>query len=106
MRWWESAWSSTAWDGTMPWLMFLPMLWPIAVIAAVIFVVLLLIRDRRTPARRRDPTGPTPFGILRERFARGEIDQSEYEERRRIISQGLGSRLRATALHRDHRMPR
>ena len=72
----------------MPWSMFLPMLWPIVVIGAIIVMVMLLIRDGRTQAGRRDPRGPTPFEILRERFARGEIDQAEYEERRRIISQG------------------
>ena len=88
MRWWESAWSGNAWDGAMPWLMFLPMLWPVVVTGAVIFVVILLIRDGRTPTRRRNPTIPAPFEILRERFARGEIDQPEYEERLRVISRG------------------
>jgi hypothetical protein len=48
----------------------------------------LLIRDRSKPAERRDPTGLRPFEILRERFARGEIDRAEYEEKRRVISQG------------------
>jgi putative membrane protein len=88
MRWWESAWSSNAWDGTMPWLMFLPMLWPIVVIGAIIFAAMLVIRDVRTTAGRRIPTAPTPVEILRERFARGEINQAEYEEKRRVISQG------------------
>ena len=72
----------------MPWLMFLPMLWPIVVIGAIIFVVMLLIRDGRAPAGRRGSTGLTPFDILRERFVRGEIDQAEFEEKRRVISQG------------------
>jgi putative membrane protein len=88
VRWRESAWNSNAWDGAMPWLMFLPMLWPILVIGAIILVVMFLIRDGRTPAGRRGPTGLKPFEILRERFARGEIDQAEYEEKRRVISQG------------------
>jgi putative membrane protein len=68
--------------------MFLPMLWPIVVIGAIVFVVMLLVRDGRTPAGRRDPTGLRPLEILRERFARGEIEQAEYEEKRRVISQG------------------
>ena len=88
MRWWESAWSGNAWDGAMPWLMFLPMLWPILVIGATVLLVVLVLRGARTPTGPRDPARLTPFQILRERFARGEIDQAEYEEKRRVISQG------------------
>jgi uncharacterized membrane protein len=29
----------------------------------------------------------TPLGIIKERFARGEIDQAEYEERRRVLNE-------------------
>ena len=88
MRWWESAWSSNAWDGTMAWPMLLSMLWPIVVIGTTVFLVMLVIRGARTPTGRRDPARLTPFEILRERFALGEIDQAEYEEKRRVISQG------------------
>ena len=84
MHSWGSAWSGTTWDA--PWLMFVPMLWPVLVIGAIILVVMLLLRDGRTQAGRRD-TGLMPFEILRERFARGEIDEAEYEERQRVISQ-------------------
>jgi putative membrane protein len=31
------------------------------------------------------PPGRTPLDILRERFARGEIDKQEFEERRRVL---------------------
>jgi putative membrane protein len=33
------------------------------------------------------PPGQTPLDILRERFARGEIDKDEFEERRRVLSE-------------------
>jgi putative membrane protein len=33
------------------------------------------------------PPGRTPLDILKERFARGEIDKDEYEERRRILGE-------------------
>ena len=68
--------------------MFLPMLWPILVIGATVLLVVLVLRGARTPTGPRDPARLTPFQILRERFARGEIDQAEYEEKRRVISQG------------------
>jgi len=86
MQWWNSAW-----DSVTPWPMFLPMLWPIVMIGGVIvLVILLLLRGGRieTPLPwRRDSSRQTPFEILSERFARGEIDRHEYEERKGLLSQ-------------------
>ena len=39
------------------------------------------------PAWRRDLSRQTSFDILRERFARGEIDRQEYEDRKGLLSQ-------------------
>jgi putative membrane protein len=36
----------------------------------------------------RDPRKVSAENVLRERFARGEIDAEEYEERRRILNGG------------------
>ena len=86
MRWWESNGAS---DGSTSWLMFLPMmLWPIIVIGGIVLVVMLLMRANRTetPPAWRDGYRHAPFDILRERFARGEIDRQEYEDRKALLS--------------------
>jgi len=52
--------------------------------------LILLMRGGRTetpPIWRRDASRQTPFEILGERFARGEIDRREYEERKGLLSQ-------------------
>ena len=85
MRWWES---SGAWDGTTSWLMFMPMmLWPVVVIGGIALLVVLLVRGGRSEQPwRRDQGRHTAFDILCERFARGEIDQREYEDRKAFLS--------------------
>lgn len=66
-------------------------LFMILVLAVVIAVVVLLVRGLGGPwqgaAPNHPPPGRTPLDILRERFARGEIDKSEYEERRRVLGE-------------------
>ena len=64
----------------------------IVVIAAVIVLIVLLVRwlGGVGPGAHRmvspPPHGTTPLQILEARFARGEIDKDEFEERRRILS--------------------
>jgi putative membrane protein len=65
------------------------------VVAFVIFVPLMRWLGMGPPwwhsGGYGQPFGPSPsrtaLDILNERFARGEIDQAEYEEKRRVISQ-------------------
>lgn len=89
--WWDCMqWWNVASDGTLSWAsMLLPMiLWPVVVIGGVVALVVMLIRSGRTlPTGRSDGRRQTPFEILSERFARGEIDRHEYEERRGLLSQ-------------------
>jgi putative membrane protein len=75
MQWWSNG--GSVWDAGTPWFMFLPMLWPILMLGGIIAVVLLILRAGRTeaPKRRHDAARRTPFDILKERFARGEIDR-------------------------------
>ena len=68
-------WSDWFGHGVMPWLFFGPVML-LLFIAAGVSIGYLVVRAVR-PSR--------PLDILRERFARGEIDQDEFEKRRRNI---------------------
>ena len=74
------------WDAG--WWMFLGPLWMIVVIAAIVAGVVLLVRwlgGAGPAAGHGHPPARTPLDILKERFARGEIDKDEFEERKRLL---------------------
>jgi putative membrane protein len=76
MMWW--------WDGPMPWMMF----WPIIMIGFMVVCVVVMMAMMRGGGMRMPPWRKNdPLGVLKERFARGEIDQKEYEDRRRLLTQ-------------------
>jgi len=88
--WWDCLqWWNNASDSAPRWWMFLPMLWPLVMIGGIVVLVMLLMRSGRTETLstwRRDGHRQTPFEILSERFAPGEIDRREYEERKGLLS--------------------
>ena len=64
----------------------------IVMLALAIAVVVLLVRWLAGPWHSLQPPhhmppGRTPLDILKERFARGEIDKDEFEERRRVLGE-------------------
>lgn len=80
MMWWGGGWYG---------MIFGPLMM-ILVLAAVIAVAVLLVRWLGGPWQGTVPPhhaapGRTPLDILKERFARGEIDKEEFEERRRVL---------------------
>jgi putative membrane protein len=76
------------WDGGYG--MILGPLFMIVLLAVVVAAVVLLARWTvgpwpRTFPPHQMPPGRTPIDILKERFARGEIDKDEFEQRRRVL---------------------
>jgi putative membrane protein len=62
----------------------------IVFIAVAVVVVVLLVRWLGRPGHGGalySPPGKTPLDILKERFAKGEIDREEFEERRRVLGE-------------------
>ncbi len=55
-------------------------------IALIVVVVVLAVRWLGGTAVAA-PAGRTPLDILKERFARGDIDKAEFEERRRTLGE-------------------
>lgn len=56
---------------------------------AIIVLIVVLVRwlsGHTGPQHSGTPAQKTPLDILRERFARGEIDKEEFEERRKLLS--------------------
>jgi putative membrane protein len=71
--WWSDFWP-------MPWMFFGPVIMIIFVIICVTMMFSMMRGGMMHGDRGRDA-----LDILRERYARGEINQSEYEERRRLL---------------------
>ena len=77
-------------DGGWAWMMFFGPLVMILFVAAVVVLVAFALRwltGHGTAGHAPAPPGRTPLDILKERFARGEIDKVEYEERRRVLGE-------------------
>ena len=66
-------------------------LFMILMLAVVVAVVVLLVRwlggPWHGPGSHHVSPGRTPLDILKERFARGEIDKEEFEERKRVLGE-------------------
>lgn len=78
-------WGRHMWDGNAPGGFFFGPLMMIAMIALSVAGVILLVRWLSPGGRHEHRRRNTPVAILEERFARGEIDKAEFEERKKIL---------------------
>jgi putative membrane protein len=74
------------WDGGWGFgMMFMSLLFLAIIVVGVVLIVRSFSHGEQTPPQRG---GSRALDILDERFARVEIDQQEYEERRRTLTDG------------------
>ena len=78
MMWWNGGWSG---------MMFGPLLM-ILVPLVLVFAVLIALRRFGPTAQGPSSASPqSPLDILKERFARGEIDKEEFDARRGVLDE-------------------
>jgi len=81
------------WGGSGGWgmgfgFLFMILFWGLVVVG-IVALVRWLVQESQ-PRRERDerlpPAEKTPLEIVRERYARGEIDRDEYEQKKRDLA--------------------
>lgn len=93
----ERAWAQAPADpyygahmwGGGSWMFFGPLIMILlaAVVVVVAFIVVRWLVGPGPAATAGRPSDKAALDILKERFARGEIDQTEFEQRRRVLSE-------------------
>ena len=59
--------------------------WWIIGLIIVVAIVWMVVKSMNTNSNANLPSGKSALDILKERYARGEIDKEEFEERRKDL---------------------
>jgi putative membrane protein len=84
------------WNGWMGWGSAWGVLWMLLLVGLTVAVAVALARwllPRSGAGGDRRGGGDDALGVLRARYARGEIDEDEYRARRTILTEAHGGRL-------------
>lgn len=80
-------WGMGGWGMGMGWLgMLVGIAFWVLVFLALILLVKLLLQSTDRPSRPPAPGRKTPLDIIKERYARGEIDKEEFEIKKKDLS--------------------
>ncbi|MFE1771968.1 SHOCT domain-containing protein [Streptomyces sp. NPDC059008] len=83
--------------GPGPWILFVPVLWALAVFGVVTLLRRTGLRPGgpgrafRGPRATARADAPTPIAVLGRRFAAGEIDEEEYWRRLSVLEEHFGT---------------
>lgn len=81
-------WGGYGWWGMGFGLLFMILFWGL-VILGIVALVRWLMRESQAGREQQDgralPRDKTPLEIVQERYARGEIDRAEYEQKRQDL---------------------
>jgi putative membrane protein len=84
-QWHATMHGDWGWGGMFGGMFMMVLFW--GGLALVIFLAIRWLGTDRGGSIVSRTTQRSPLDILKERYARGEIDKAEYEERRRVISE-------------------
>ena len=72
-----------SWGMGWPGMIFMMLFWILVIVALILLIKWLMISTR---GKRENPSAASgPLDILKERYARGEIDKTEFDAKRRDL---------------------
>ena len=74
-----------SWNAWGPGMMLLMVVFWIAILALIIVAIIYLVRNLQGKNRERTMSKETPLDILKKRYASGEIDKKEFEEKKETL---------------------
>jgi putative membrane protein len=82
-----TGWGMGAWGMGMGWIgMLVGIAFWVLIFLALVYLIKYLIQATGRPGRPPESERKTPLDILKERYARGEIDKEEFDSKKKDLS--------------------